>query len=233
MLVLPRGLILAASLWLVVSWAAGIGFRPPVEASSASYTPGVRLVVLCAAIGLTIAWPLLRLSQGPTAFPVRQTLLDLVVLVALVQVVLWPLRLVTPWSAARTAAIDATLVGWTVIAGALVASACGSPRAGPRNLAITGSLAMCLGGPAMAIAAARLRPAAEIPGRLLHSGPLLEAYALSAGGGSPPEPARWLWISLVGLAGAAAWCAVVAWQTGAQKRARARAAPGAGPALPG
>lgn len=223
-LVLPRGLILAASLWLVISWAVGIGFRPPVEASSASYTPGVRLVVLCAALGLVIAWPLLRLSQPATAFPVRQTLLDLVVLLALVQVVLWPLRLVTPWSASRTAALDATLVAWTVLAGAMVASAIGSSRSGPRHLAIIGCLAMCLGGPAMAMTAARLRPTEEVSQRLLHSGPLLEVHGLSEGGGTPPRPAQWTWIALVGLAGLAAWAVVLLWLAHARARAQERTA---------
>ena len=83
-------------------------------------------------------------------YPVRQVLLDLVVLLALVQVVIWPLRLVTPWSPGRTAALDATLTVWAVLAGALVASAAGSPRAGPRNLAMLGCVGMCIIGPVLA-----------------------------------------------------------------------------------
>ena len=71
-LVLPRGLILLASIWLVVSWAVAIGFRTPVEATSASYTPGVRLMLISAAIGLVIGWPLLRLSQGRAVYPCRR-----------------------------------------------------------------------------------------------------------------------------------------------------------------
>ncbi len=45
-LVLPRGLILLTSVWLVASWLLAIGLRAPVEASSASYTPGVRLMLV-------------------------------------------------------------------------------------------------------------------------------------------------------------------------------------------
>jgi hypothetical protein len=49
-IVLPRGLILLASVWMVVSWLLAIGLRAPVEPSSASYTPGVRLMLISVAI---------------------------------------------------------------------------------------------------------------------------------------------------------------------------------------
>src|SRR5437773_335452 len=91
-LTLPRGLIFFAAVWLIVSWVTTIGLRPPVQPSSASYTPAVRLMMLCVTIGAMIGWPLLRLSQRRPALPVRQTLLDLIVMIALIQVVIWPLR---------------------------------------------------------------------------------------------------------------------------------------------
>jgi hypothetical protein len=209
-LVLPRGLILLASIWLVVSWAVAIGFRAPVEASSASYTPGVRLMLISAAIGLIIAWPLLRLSQGRAEYPMKQTLLDLIVLLALVQVVIWPLRLVTPWSPARTAALDATLVAWTILAGALVASATGTQRTGPRNLAITACIAMCLAGPALALVGLRIGSMTGMTPKLLQVGPLLEIYTLSLGGRTAPDGGQWAWISIVALAGSAAWGVLIA-----------------------
>ena len=204
-LLLSRGLILLASLWLIVSWQIAIGVRAPVETSSASYTPGVRLMLMCVVIGLLIAWPLLRLSQPAHPFPIRRTLLDLIVLLALVQVVIWPLRLITPWSTARTAAIAASLVGWTTLAGAIVASAVGSPRAGPRNLAILACLAMCLAGPTIGW----LRLVVGLgPGRMVSFGPPLEIYGLTGGGGAPPAGEQWRWIVVLGLASVAAWLAL-------------------------
>src|SRR5688572_24541171 len=125
-LLLPRGLIFLSSLWLIGSWIIAIGIRAPVQPSSASYTPSVRLMLFCVTTGLMIGWPLLRLSQPRPPYPVRQTLLDLMVLLGLVQVVVWPLRLVTNWTPLRTAAIDATLAGWVMIAGAVVAAAISS-----------------------------------------------------------------------------------------------------------
>ncbi len=208
-LVLPRGLIFLASIWLVVSWAVAIGFRTPVEASSASYTPGVRLMLISAAIGLIIGWPLLRVSQTRAEYPLTQTLLDLIVLLALVQVVIWPLRLVTPWSPARTAALDATLVAWTILAGALVASATGSERTGPRNIAIIACVTMCLVGPVLALIGVRGSAMSGLTPRLLQVGPLLEIFTLSHGGRTAPTGGQWMWISMVALAGATAWTGLI------------------------
>lgn len=207
-LILPRGLILVASVWLVASWSVAIGFRPPVEASSASYTPGVRLMLISAAIGLVIGWPMLRLSLDTAPYPIKQTVLDLVVLLALVQVVVWPLRLVTPWSPARTAALDATLVAWTVLAGAMVASAVGTRRAGPRNIAIIACMCMCLAGPSLAILTLHIRPLDGFSHRLLQVGPLLEVYTLGKGGRTAPHASQWIWIGIVAFAAAATWSAL-------------------------
>src|SRR5262249_18075406 len=114
-------------------------------------------------------------------------------------------RLVTPWSAARTSAIDATLVAWTVLAAALIAAVSGSERALPRSLAILACVLMCLGGPLLALLPPSLRLTGGLTERLLWSGPRLEVHGLSAGGGTPPDPVQWRRIALVGGAGVAAW----------------------------
>ena len=202
-LLLPRGLILLASIWLVATWVVAIGVRAPLEVSSASYTPSVRMMLICVAIGLMIGWPLLRSSQAPTPLPIRQTLLDLVVLLALVQVVVWPLRLVTPWPPLRTAAIVATLAAWATLAGAVLASSHGSDRSGPRNLAILACLSMCLAGPAAAWLS--VLAGLPLPESLLRLGPIMEIHVLTLGGGAPAATEHWQWIGLVTLASIAAW----------------------------
>ncbi len=204
---LPRGLILAASAWLIVSWIISIGVQAPVEASSASFTPGVRLMLISMAVGIMAGWPLMRLSQPATPYPIRRTLLDLVALLALVQVVLWPLRLVTPWSAARAAAIDATICCWSGLAAACVASATGSARSGPRTLAMLVCLTLSLGGPVAALGVSMVRHDADLKA-LLRLGPLMEIQALTSSGGAPPGPADWRWIVLLAVGDAAAWASV-------------------------
>jgi hypothetical protein len=218
-LVLPRGLILLAAVWVVTSWILSIGLRAPVVVSSESYTPGVRLMLISLAVGLMIGWPMLRMSQSPMPFPVRQVLLDLIVLLALVQVMIWPLRLVTPWSPARTAALDATLTAWALLAGACVASAAGSPRAGPRNLAMLGCVGICVIGPVLALACVGDPTLESLGQRLARIGPLLEVHALSKGGGSPPTGEQWAWIGLVGLAAVACWIGL-GLTTAARRRSR-------------
>ena len=204
-LLLPRGLILLACAWLIGSWLLSIGVRPPIEPSSASYTPGVRLMLVYIGIGLMIGWPLLRLSQSAVQRPIVQTLLDLIVLLSLIQVVIWPLRLVTPWTLSRTAALDATLAGWTALVGAIIASAVSSRRAGVRNLAITACLAMCLAGPGVVVIAALAGRSAK---QMMNVGPLTAVYDLARGAAAPVTGQQWLVITMPALAAALAWIAL-------------------------
>ena len=204
-LTLPRGLIFFAAVWLIASWVMTIGLRAPVQPSSASYTPKVRLMMLCVAIGAMIGWPLLRLSQRKPAMPVRQTLLDLLVIVALIQVVIWPLRLVTTWSAMRTAAIEAALLGWLLLAGAVVAAAIIADKRGPRNLAMIASVAMCLLGPFLAWIGVMSGLHAM---QLVSLSPLMAVRTLGEGTGPNPTASQWSLIALLGIADVLAWCAL-------------------------
>jgi len=204
-LLLPRGLIFLASIWLIGSWLIAIGVRPPVQPSSASYTPGVRLMLFCVTSGLMIGWPLLRLSQTKPYYPIRQTLLDLLVLLGLVQVVVWPLRLVTSWSPLRTAAIDATLAGWVLLSGAVIAAAITTDRRGPRVLAMLACVAMCLLGPAAAWLGALTGVDAL---QLVDLSPLMAVRTLGEATGFGPTNVQWRWIMLLGIADAAVWAAL-------------------------
>jgi hypothetical protein len=206
-LLLPRGLIFVAFAWLVGSWLVAVGVRPPVQPSAESYEPGVRMLLVCVALGLMVAWPLTRLSQPASAYPLRQTMLDLLVLLAMAQVVIWPLRLVTTWTRERTAAMDATLIAWTLLAGAVVACAIGTRSAGVRCLAMSACLAMCLGAPVVAwIGLAVGVDAIE----LADLSPLLSMNALGKGRGSDVSTGEWLLIGVLGGAAAGAWIAATA-----------------------
>lgn len=194
--VLPRGLILLAALWLVASWLRAVGITPPLQASSAGYEPGVRMLLLLIATGLTILWPLLRLSQPATRFPLRLVLTDMIVLLCLLQVVIWPVRLLTRWTAGRTLAIDGTLAGWTLIVGAVLVTAVPMRQTLVRGAA----MAACA---ALAVVPALLGTA------LL--GPVTGPLVLSRGGGSPVSADEWLMIRILMIAAIAAWaCALLA-----------------------
>jgi hypothetical protein len=205
-LILPRGLIFLSSVWLIGSWLLAIGLRAPVQPSSASYTPAVREMLLCVTIGLMLGWPLLRLSQTCPPYPIRQTMLDLVVLLGLVQVVVWPLRLVTNWTPLRTAAINATIAGWLLLAGALVAASVATDRRGPRVLAMTACVAMCLAGPVAAWLGV-MSGVDAMP--LVNFSPLFAIRTLGDGGSLHPTESQWQWIAVLGCAAVGAWAALL------------------------
>jgi len=216
----PRGLLLLASLWLAVSWVGFIGIRPPVQAQAASYTPGVRLMLLSIACGLGIAWPLVRLSGPLRPRSALQALLDLVVLLCLVQVIVWPLRLVTPWPPARAAAIDACLCGWGLFFAAIVAvgSAPAPPRVLPwlRTIAMAACVVGTAGAPFLLLLQSGTLPFAgdALDAPLAAWSPLTSIWKLSAAGSERPGAQEWR----LALGGAAA--ALLAWIALALLRAR-------------
>ena len=203
---LPRSLIFLSALWLIGSFFLTMGARTPVQVSSASYTPSYRLMILCMIIGMMIAWPLFRLSQKVQPRPIIHTVLDIIVLLSLVQVILWPLRLITPWTPLRNAAIDATICGWLLLAGAIVASAIGVSKSGPRILAMLACLCLCLLGPVLGTIGFDIGFSNR---ELIELSPLMAVHTLTEGGGSQPTPIQWWWIALLGVAAISAWSALM------------------------
>jgi hypothetical protein len=198
----PRGLIFLASAWLMISWVLTIGIRPPVQMHAASYTPSVRMLLLSIALGIGIAWPLVRLSGSLRAWPIRQALLDLVVLLCLAQVVIWPLRLVTTWPPLRSAAIDLCLVGWSVAIAALIALGTIPARSGIGVLRAATMLAIVIvvaGAPFVTMLSHDAVPfAARPPGgadgawwAVAGLSPITAIDALCSGGPTEPQPDEW------------------------------------------
>jgi len=211
---LPRELIFLASLWMVGSWVVAIGIRPPLQPSASSYTPGVRTMLLCIMIGLAIAWPLMRVSQAPTHWPIRRVLLDLVALLALAQVIIWPVRLVTVWSVERTFAIAVFVAGWTALVGAVIAVSTAVPNrnALSRAMGMAVCCAFCVLGPGVgwilaAMASTRGSGLAWDGALAPWLGPLIGLHTLTAGGVAPLSADDWRAISTTLAAAVAAWIA--------------------------
>ncbi|HWB20460.1 MAG TPA: hypothetical protein VG711_09190 [Phycisphaerales bacterium] len=202
-LVLPRNLIFAASVWLIISWGLALGFATPIQPSSATYTPGVRVMFLCVVTGCLIAWPLLRLSQSVSRFPIAQTILDLLVLLSLAQIVIWPLGLLTPWPTARTAAIDLTIISSTLLIGAFIAAAIASSHATTRILAMSAACALALLGPLCAVVTLAF---ASVPSQsTLELSPFILIYELAAADPSPPQSSQWHCAIFLSIAACLAW----------------------------
>jgi hypothetical protein len=205
LLVMPRGLIFLAAIWLVGSWLVAMGTTTPVHATAASYEPGVRLMLQIVTLGFMIGWPLLRLSQPTKPAPIRQVLLDLLVLLVLMQVVVWLPRLLTNWLVIRTAALDAMLAGWTVLVAAIVAAAVRTNNPMGRTVAMLTCVVLCLLGPL--IAWFGLHIALDRP-ELALLGPFMSARDLTISGSIPPTPGDWRGIGIVWLIALGAWMLV-------------------------
>jgi len=184
---LPRGLILLASLWLFASWIGSMGVHPPLLVATSSYTPSVRVMMLASAAGALVAWPMLRLSQPASPAPIRAVLLDLAVVVGMLNMVLWPLRLVTPWPVPRMAALMLLLTIWIIAAGAFVSIGWRSRRAAVRTLCMVACVAIAAGAMPLRLIGAAWLPA--FPS--VHGGPFEATLALATPGGAPPTTQAW------------------------------------------
>jgi len=201
-LTLPRPLIFLASFWLMAAWAITIGLRPPVHPGSASYEPRVLMLLVSLVSGIGIAWPLYRFRWPGSGPIVPRTVLDLAVLAAMTQVVLWPTRLVTRWDTLRTALIDASLLAWLVIGGAVIAF--GWIRS--RTLAAAAAIVIHLFGPALV--ALRLVPEAAHDA-VLNTSPWFMVHAMASAGPAMVTSRELLELSAVLAAGFLAWAVLI------------------------
>ncbi len=153
-----RTLIISWCLWLLVSWSITLAIDATVHA--------VRWVIFSAAFGLMAVWPALRLSQqlpwyhpyerggtglnggagrsrssrAGTSTRVLATLLDWVCLLAVFQVVVWPLMLVGRWTVQQTLWLDLAVMSWSLLAGAFV----GLGRVLPTAWARISAMGLCV-----------------------------------------------------------------------------------------
>ncbi|HED53939.1 MAG TPA: hypothetical protein ENJ00_07025 [Phycisphaerales bacterium] len=98
----------------------------PVRVTAEGYREGVRMLITAIAIGITIMWPMLRLSQAsPVGGGGHAVARDLMILLIPLQAVLWPQTLLTGWTFSAIGAAALTLLAWSLLVGALVAAGLG------------------------------------------------------------------------------------------------------------
>lgn len=135
-LFVPRGLVMLSALWVFSSWILLFGLKPPVQPQAASYGPTLEILFASIGVGIAIGWPLLRLSARPSSAPLMQSIFDGFAIVVLLQVVVWPLRLVSSWSLARTWLVIAAITVAVLLAGAVLALTQASARPRVRTRAM-------------------------------------------------------------------------------------------------
>ncbi len=118
-----RGLVLGWCLWLLGSWGSTL--------SIAATVPAVRWMVYASMLGMLLIWPTYRLCLGPMAlrYPgqpptlgadARAVLLDWLALNAVLQAVLWPLKLSADWTPGQTLWLVGAMAGWSLVTGVVI-----------------------------------------------------------------------------------------------------------------
>lgn len=215
---LPRTLIFLAPMWLIGSWLLAMGLQQPLQPVSESYTPGVRMTLVCVMIGLVVAWPLFRLSQRAFERPLAQMLVDVASLAVLIQFVVWPLRIFTPWSLSRVWVIDLAMISWTALVGAIVGAAVSTNRAGPRLLAMIVSLMLCFLGPLLTWLSMGVGIRAT---NVMSISPIVQVLQLTDAGGGPVLPSHWNLVLLIAGCAVLVWLMLGLWRVGARLAASA------------
>ena len=115
-----RLVVFFGSTWLLISWVLVIGLKRPLLPSPETWLPGVRLMLVMAAIGLIVVWPMAAMATT-RPLSTQRTLRETSILLLTAQLIAWPAGLVTTWTMPRTVLIAMTLTGWGFLAGALAA----------------------------------------------------------------------------------------------------------------
>lgn len=129
----PRGLALLWTTYLLA--VTLVCFGPPAALGGLDQLAGryaSRELLVLTAIGITVLWPLIRLSQViPSEGGVTATLKDLFVIAVPAQAVVWPLTLLAMWPVSVAASMGLVLLSWTFVVGGLLAVAQGNPSPTP------------------------------------------------------------------------------------------------------
>lgn len=121
----PRPLALLWTIFLALSTMICLASLAARGATSyESYRPAARSLLTIVAIGLTVLWPMVRLSQSPARSAVAAWVWkDLVVLLVPAQAVIWPqsFPFLAKWPAEVVACVAAMLSAWAILTGAFLA----------------------------------------------------------------------------------------------------------------
>jgi hypothetical protein len=191
----PRGLVVGASVWIATSWFFLMGSAPPLQPTSLSYTPAIRMMVQSMLMLTIVAWPLVRLSCAPRPRPVLSALLDTIALLVLWQIVLWPMRLVTTWPVARMLLVNGEAVASTMFVGAIIA------WSGATQRGRTGAMIALL---AWSVAVPVLARELDIRADMLQ-GPFVRAWFEGGRGPGPVTPGAWWSAAATGGLGLLVW----------------------------
>lgn len=174
------------------------------------YRPAMRVLLVSAAAGATVVWPMIRLCQeSPRGKRVAHAIADVVVILLPLQAVLWPQVLLAQWSAEVVLAVDLLFGAWVAMCGAIVLW--GWERRGVWRAMPVGLCILVVGvGPLIGLTARALSGAGTGLGHWSLASPLTGVYALThveIGDARRGEVEGWQWAAI----GATWVMAVLTW----------------------
>ena len=98
-------------------------------------SPAARIMLVVVAIGATVLWPMVRLSQAsPRAGALGHVLADTIIVLVPIQLVLWPLVALAGWPLGVVGAVAADLTAWVALSGGVLGIAlCGRRATNPSD----------------------------------------------------------------------------------------------------
>jgi hypothetical protein len=201
------------------------------------YRPAARVLLASLALGVTVLWPMVRLSQEPwpgRQGPATQATKDLIVILMPAHAVIWPQAWLTGWPLEVVAALAAAITAWAVLTGGILTVAqAGLQRAGAAPtgatravwmlifivIAFAGTLGAAISGPALD---PRVRTPARADETLMLS-PVTAVFELARDRSYTGRPAavvtrHWVAIGVTAAAAVVAWGAGVARSRGVAGR---------------
>lgn len=139
--------------WLLGSWLVNLDIDAPRWISDDALIPAARGMFISMTIGLGLIWPAWRLSLPlrRDASPGLQTATDAISLLAIAQLVIWPLRSLLGWPAVMAQLLDMALIIWTGAAGLCVWGGLAGRSPAARSAGMAMAAGMLFGGPLLAV----------------------------------------------------------------------------------
>ena len=204
--------LLAATLLVFLS-AGALGAVTPDN-----YRPAARTLMLLVFGGVTVLWPMLRLSQNPP----RQrravaTLMDAGVLLIPATAVAMPQVLLADWPPRTVGVLLVALCGWTLLTAAVLAVALGGVLRNPRTRTWWTLVFLLIGAaaPTLGALAPPTDPRDDRTHTLALASPWTAPFELTrrrewTGALTLPRPGHWVGACVTAALGAAAWGGVYA-----------------------
>lgn len=99
--------------------------------TSGTYGPAGRIMLMVVAVGATVLWPMVRLSQASPPRPVvGHIAADAWIVLLPIQIVLWPLVFLANWPLNVVGGVASVFVVWTALAGGMLAIGLSGRRIG-------------------------------------------------------------------------------------------------------